>query len=119
MSQINPFEEHHEFWASFVDLDGSDETASVVSDLVGRAVRDPLGATVNPDGIRVLKSPQAEKEGRTYRALRLAYTVVSRPGAHRATQAQDTVVLLQVTPYDEASEGREGLMIRVGQTKPQ
>src|SRR5437764_12770438 len=110
MSQSNPFEAHHEFWASLLELDDSEETAVVVNWLVGRAVNDPLAAPPNQDGVRVIRSPRAEKGKQTFPALRLAYAAVARPGATPGDSEGVAVVLLQVTPYDEATETREGWM---------
>jgi hypothetical protein len=109
MSQ-NPFEEHQEFWASLLALDDSAETAEVVNALVDRAVKDPLATPPRQDGVRVIRSPKTEKNGRTFRALRLAYTAVLPREAEVGIAEEVAVVLLQVTPYDEATETREAWM---------
>jgi len=110
MSQLNPFEEIQEFWASLLALDDSEETAVIVNWLVDRAVSDPFAAPPNQKGVRVIKSPRAEKGDRTFAGLRLAYTAVPRPGAELGQRDEVDVVLLQVTPYDEATENREAWM---------
>lgn len=107
MSRIYPFDEHPEFWSSYEALDQTAETAEVVNRLVDRAVRDPFGAFPNQDRVRVIKEPSSEKNGRTFQALRLAYTIGTRPGLTAADPEDEVVVLLQVRVYDEAAAARD------------
>jgi hypothetical protein len=116
MDRIHPIEEHPEFWSSADALPQTPEHDEVVNTLIDRVARDPLAAYANHDGVRIIKEPSNQKNGRTFPALRLAYSLGTRPRGDGDEEV--VVVLLQVRPYDETADAQEG-WLRPGSTLEQ
>src|SRR5258706_16202152 len=96
-------EENELFWNSLDVLEAlgdPDVIGQIVAILTRWALKNPLGAPKNAEGIRLLKAPGARINGIAM-ALRLAYFLDEHP---TPSGAAGTVMLLHVVRYDEQVE---------------
>lgn len=93
------------FWESVeelaVEAGGEVRLAKAIDILAGWAVRDPLRAAPNDEGIRVLKLPAMYLDGAMTPPLRLAYYFLEQA---QLSGAAGIVQLLHVGIYDQQQE---------------